>query len=232
MFASLLALAAVCSAPPADGEQVLADLDKKVTAAKTVRIEFEVNQESGGLTNLLASGVVRIDDRNRFRTEIDFHTDGRRGREVTVCDGTTAVRLTGPSPAELKPAGKRAVPPWYTTAVRERLGRGGTFLAVELLAQHATDPKAARPGAEAAIQTDKAVLGPAAEKINDVECWVVDYELTAGGGLTAKARVWVDQKTGLPVRRRLEALGNVFTATHAAFALDEKTDDKLFELPK
>lgn len=232
MFPSALFLAAVCSAPPADGEEVLRDLDKKITTARTVRIEFEVHQESGGLTNLLASGVVRVADKNRFRTEIDFHTDGRRGHEVTVCDGTTAVRRTGPSPAELRQTEKRAVPPWYTTALRERLGRGGTFLAVELMGQHARDPKAGRPGAEVTFQTDKVALAAAPEKVNEVECWVVDYDLTAGGSLTARARVWVDRKTGLPVRRRLEALGNVFTATHTAFALDEKVEDKLFELPK
>ena len=101
MFASTLFLAAVCSAPP-DGEQILQDLDKKIVAAKTVRIEFEVNQENGGLVNTIGSGVVRIADKNRFRMEIDYVGQGRQGREVTICDGTTAVRLTGPSPAELR----------------------------------------------------------------------------------------------------------------------------------
>jgi outer membrane lipoprotein-sorting protein len=231
MFASTLLLAAVCSAPPADGDQVLQDLDKKLLAAKTVRIEFEVHQESAGLSNLLASGVVRTADKNRFRTEIDFHNDGGSRREVTVCDGTTVVRLSGPSPSELKQTGKRAVPRWYTTAVLERLGRGGTFLSFELMWQEAKDPKAAAPGAELNFLTDKVALG-APEKVKEVECWVVDYDLAVGGALTAKSRTWVDQKTGLPVRRRLEALGNVFTATHSAFVLDEKMDDKLFELPK
>jgi outer membrane lipoprotein-sorting protein len=232
MFASTLLLAAVCSAPPADGEQVLQDLDKKLTSAGTVRIEFEVHQEAGGVSNLLGSGVVRIADKNRFRTEIDFHTDGRRGREVTVCDGTTAVRRTGPSPAELKQTDRRAVPPWYTTALRERLGRGGTFVAVELMWQQARDPKADKPGPELAFRTDKVALGQA-EKVREVECWVVDYELGAGGDtLTAKTRTWVDPKTGLPVSRRMEALGSIFTATHTAFALDEKMENRLFELPK
>src|SRR5262245_17365154 len=132
MFSTALVLAAVCSAPPADGEQVLQDLDKKLLAAKTVRIEFEVHQESGGLPNLIASGIVHIGDRNRFRTEIDFHNNGGNRREVTICDGTTVVRQSGPSPAELKQTGKRAVPRWYTSAVLERLGRGGTFLSFEL----------------------------------------------------------------------------------------------------
>lgn len=231
MFTPTLVLAAVCSAPPADGEELLQALDRKVLAAKTVRIEFEVHQESGGLSNLLASGVVRVADGNRFRTEIDFHSDGRPRRDVTVCDGTTGVRLTGPSPAELKVGDKRTVPKWYTAALRERLGRGGTFLSVELMWQHAKDPKAAGPGADLAFQTDKVALG-VAEKVKDVECRLVNYELTVGGGLTAKTRTWVDQKTGLPVRRRMEALENVFAATHTAFALDEKMDDKLFELPK
>src|SRR3954451_1451440 len=94
-----LVLAAVCSAPPANGEQVLQDLDRKLLDARTVRIEFEVNQESGRLTTTLASGTVRIADKNRFRVEVDMHTDGSRGREVIVCDGTMAVRLSGPSPA-------------------------------------------------------------------------------------------------------------------------------------
>lgn len=231
MFASTLFLAALCSAPPADGEELLQALDKKILAAKTLRIEFEVHQESGGLRNLLASGVVRVADANRFRTEIDFHTDGRRGREVTVCDGTTAIRRTGPSPAELKQTERRAVPRWCTAALRERLGRGGTFLTVELMWQQAKDPKAAGPGAELAFQTDKVALG-VAEKVKDVECWVVDYDLGVGGSLTARTRTWVDPRTGLPVRRRMEALENVFTATHTAFAVDEEMDDKLFALPK
>jgi outer membrane lipoprotein-sorting protein len=230
MFTSPLLLAAVCAAPPANGEEVLQQMDRTILAAKTVRIEFEVGQESGGQTRTIASGVIRLADRNRFRTEIDFQADGKTRRDVTICDGTTAVRLTGPSPAELKASERRTVPAWYTAAVRERLGRGGTFLATELTWQHAKDPKAERPGAELAFTTDKVALGTP-EKVGDIECWVVEYELSAGG-MTAKSRTWVVPKTGLPVRRRLEALGNVFTATHSAFVIDEKMDDKLFELPK
>ena len=232
MFASPLLLAVICSAPPTDGEQVLQDIDKKLTAARTVRIEFEVHQGSGGASKLLASGVLRVADKNRFRSEIDLHSAGSAGRQITICDGTTAVRLSGPSPAELKQTEKRAVPPWTTSALRERLGRGGTFLTFELVWQQAKDPKADKPGAELSFRTDKVALGEA-EKVKDVECWVVDYDLSAGeGGITAKTRVWVDKKTGLPVQRRMEALDNVFTATHTAFVIDEKIDDKLFELPK
>jgi outer membrane lipoprotein-sorting protein len=232
MFASTLFLTAVCSAPPADGEEALQNLDKKVTAAKAVRIEFEVNSETGGLTTPLASGVVRVADRNRFRTEIDFVTEGRQGREVTICDGRTAVRLTGPSPLELREVERRAVPPWYTAALLERLGRGGTFVTVEIMWQQAKDAKADRPGPELAFRTDKVALGTP-EKVNGAECTVVDYDLAAGdGGPAAKARTWIDRKTGLPVRRRMEVSGSVFTAAHSAFATDEKMEDKLFELPK
>jgi hypothetical protein len=230
MFASQLLLAAVCSAPPANGEDVLQEMDRAILAAKTLRIEFEVSQENGGQTRPMASGVVRLADRNRFRTEIDYQPDGQSRREVTICDGTSAVRLTGPSPDELKPGKRRAVPPWYVEAVRERLGRGGTFLTTELVWQHATDPKAERPGAELAFETDKAALGTP-EKVGEVECRVVEYDLSIAG-LSAKSRVWVTPKTGLPVRRRVEALGNVFTVAHTAFVAEEKMDDKLFELPK
>ena len=232
MWISMLVLAAVSSAPPPKGDQVLEALDKKITAAKTLRIEFAVNQEAGGLTHLIASGVVRVADRNRFRTEIDFFSDGRKGHEVTICDGTTAVKLTGPSPAELRQAEKRTVPKWYTAALLERLGRGGTFVTVELMWQHATDPKAAGPSPALTFRTDNVTLGTP-EKVKDVECTVVNYDLTGGeAGPTAKTRTWIARKTGLPIRRRMEIQGNVFTATHSAFALDEKVDDKLFVLPK
>jgi outer membrane lipoprotein-sorting protein len=230
VHASPFLLALLCSAPPASGEDLLQQVDRTILDAKTVRIEFEVNQETGGQSRLLATGVIRLADKNRFRTEIDYASDNSPRREMTVCDGTTAVRLTGPSPAELKVIERRTVPSWYTAAVRERLGRGGTFLATELTWQHAKDPKAERPGAELEFTTDKPALGTP-EKVGDVECWVVEYELSAGG-TTAKSRTWVVPKTGLPVRRRVEALGSVFTATHSAFAIDEKMDDKLFELPK
>jgi outer membrane lipoprotein-sorting protein len=230
MFASQLLLAAVCSAPPASGEEVLQEADRVIVDAKTLRIEFEMGQEVGGQTRPMASGVVRLSDRNRFRTEIDYPSDHQPRREVTICDGTVAVRLTGPSPAELKPGKRRAVPPWYVAAVRERLGRGGTFLATELVWQHATDPKADRPGPELAFETGKVALGTP-EKVGEVDCWVVEYDLSVAG-LSARSRVWVTPKTGLPVRRRVEVLGNVFTATHTAFVVDEKMEDKLFELPK
>jgi outer membrane lipoprotein-sorting protein len=230
MFASQLLLAAVCSAPPASGEEVLQEADRAILAAKTLRIEFEITQEVGGQARPLASGIIRLADRNRFRTEVDYQSNGQPRREVTIGDGTTAVRLTGPSPAELKPGKRRAVPPWYVAAVKERLGRGGTFLATELVWQHATDPKADRPGSELTFQADKVALGTP-EKVGGVDCWVVEYDLSVAG-LSAKARAWVNPKTGLPVRRRVEALGNVFTAAHTAFVTDEKMEDKLFELPK
>jgi hypothetical protein len=96
--------------------------------------------------------------------------------------------------------------------------------------QHATDPKAERPGPELAFETDMAALGTP-ERVGGVDCWVVEYDLTVAG-VSAKSRVRVAPKTGLPVRRRVEALGNVFTAAHTAFVVDEKMEDKLFEVPK
>jgi outer membrane lipoprotein-sorting protein len=48
--------------------------------------------------------------------------------------------------------------------------------------------------------------------------------------------VWLDQKTGLPVRRAItfRIAGNVSTITedYEKLALDEKIDVKLFKLPK
>jgi outer membrane lipoprotein-sorting protein len=65
----------------------------------------------------------------------------------------------------------------------------------------------------------------------------VDYQVTLPGNTTAKATVWIDTETKLPVKRELGLEKNGaeegrISETYSTFAVDGKIDAKMFEVPK
>jgi outer membrane lipoprotein-sorting protein len=115
MFAFALALAVGPGAPPADAERLLAEVDGRITAAKTLRIEFEIRRtEKRDEPPLKGSLVLGTD--NRLRYEMT----GWMTASV-VSDGKQLVTVVV-SPAERK---AQPMPEWFGDTLRAWLGRGG-----------------------------------------------------------------------------------------------------------
>jgi hypothetical protein len=77
----------------------------------------------------------------------------------------------------------------------------------------------------------------AKEKIGKQSTQAVDYQVTLTGGTTAKATVWIDTETQLPVKREVALQQNGveegrISETYSSFAVDGKIDATKFELPK
>ena len=84
------------------------------------------------------------------------------------------------------------------------------------------------------------------EKVGEHDAQVVEYQLTCkveseknwkGSNATLAVKLWLDVKTGLPLKRSITGkIDNIdeiaITETYTKFVIDEKIDEKRFELPK
>jgi hypothetical protein len=217
--------------PPAgEAEQLLRQVDETITAAKALRVEFEI--DGGGVPDFPLRGSVVLAEGNRFRFEMRFK-DSREPDWAAVGDGKRMAPLGNGNRLSV-PYPKAAAPAWHNAAVRRWLGRGGTAMSVLMMAEHLQATDSRERGAEAGPVASKARVLPD-EMVGGVKARVVEYELTWKGAAPQepiKTRVWIDPKTKLPVRRTMDWSGIKFTATHTKFEIDPKLDDSLFELPK
>lgn len=214
-------------------EALLREMDAKITAAKTLRIEFELWGEGD---KPWVKGSLAIAERNRIRCELQFRNEPQP-TAVLVGDGKRRSIVSGDK-AEILP-----MPDWYTEVVKSWLGRGGTYLSLWKVEQfRARTPVGKKPGPGSGPKLSNVRLMPD-EEVNGVKCRVVGYDLAGEKDdlPDAHGRVWIDPKTKLPVRRELDfgfgvpgarTKARPSTAVHTKFEIDPKLDDKLFEIPK
>jgi hypothetical protein len=234
--AALLSAAASARAePPGEAEALLREVDAKITAAKALRIEYEITGDAPGFP---ARGSVVLADRNRFRCEVTFKPT--LGTWLAVGDGKRTVGSADGSAPPSYPSGP--APAWHNETLRRWLGRGGTAMSALMMAEYLRTAGGGEPGPAVGPATSNARLLPD-EEIGGVKARVVEYDLTWKGvgpegqpPTSIKVRVWIDPKTKLPVRRAMDwgkdAFGLALTAVHTKFEIDPKLDDRLFELPR
>lgn len=224
---AVLVLIASSTLPPSEAETLLREMDKKIAAAKTLCVEFEVRLRG----EAVARGSLALADGNRFRNEFAVGT-GAPPR-VLVSD---ELRMSGSA------AGRPTavtVPAWHNEVLRSWLGRGGTFLSMSAAARLVDKGTATRPGPADGPHVSRARL-LADEEVDGVKARVVEYDLNwnalPSGFRVAKVRVWIDPGTKLPVRRTMlfggKSGGETFTAIHSKFEIDTEIEEKRFELPK
>jgi len=231
MFALALALATVPAAPDtsAEAERLLREVDARITAARALRIEFEIRKVA-----------VRADEEQPLKGSLVLGTNNRVRYEVTgwltssvVSDGKLLQSVI------VNPAGRKtqAMPEWFGESLRAWLGRGGTFVATGRILDYAADPDASPPGAEDGPRVSNAKLMPD-EKVGAVTARVVVYDLAweklPTTATTARVQVWIDPASKLPLKRTMTfpvgAKAESFTAVHTKFQIDPKLDDTLFRL--
>ncbi|MBO0698375.1 MAG: hypothetical protein J2P46_08280 [Zavarzinella sp.] len=232
MYAFALLLAAGPAAPPpsAEADLLRRDMDAAITAAKALRIDFEIRNDSPDKREQVLKGSLILGDRNRVRfVQAGWLT------ATAVSDGRRTVTV-GPDGRRT-----RETPAWFNENLKSWLGRGGTYVSTSKAFDLLDRPHTDRPGpVDGPRVADAKVL--ADEKTSGVKCRVVEYDLTwiehpaAPAPETVRVRVWIDPETNLPVRRRMSVpvgdQADTYTATHTKFELNPKLDDKLFELPK
>src|SRR5262245_49340036 len=142
MFPFVLILSASFPTPPGEAELLLREVDAKITAANSLRIEFEIRDGSGGKGKPLIQGSVVLADRNRFRHEVELPTLDSRRRSAVISDGK---RLGSVGQDRIAPPLPK-LPAWHNEVLRSWLGRGGTYLSAAAVFDHASREGGAKPG--------------------------------------------------------------------------------------
>jgi outer membrane lipoprotein-sorting protein len=225
---AVLCLVAPASAQENDAEKLYRAMEKKIRGAKTLNVvidgEFDAQVVKGTIKGkaFTASG-------SKARMEMDMAFGGQAKKVLFITDGKVGYSKLDDM-ANVDPDPKKIAQ--VDRLLPGMMARAG--LAAVLMAVRSADPNKQEDfdlDKDAAIKNFK--LG-AKEMVGQRNAQVVEYQIDLKGKI-AKASVWIDTKTQLPLKRvlMLEEMGQnvTITETYSSFIVDGKLDPKLFEVP-
>jgi outer membrane lipoprotein-sorting protein len=234
-LAALLLLAAPAYGQENDAEKLYRAMEKKIETAKSVHLVFET-QLAGEAGKGEFKGNLHVAEGFKVRFEIDGKIVGNALKLLIISDGKlTYSKMNDKAETNDNSTNKEESEKWEKgLGLTARVGLVSSLFQVGTF-QKKGDPKR-DPHIDKLLPVNDFKLG-AKEKIGAQETQVVHYTVKLGDGPLAKATVWIDTKTQLPIKRELiEQLdgkeGPRTTETYSTFTVNAKADPKLFELPK
>jgi outer membrane lipoprotein-sorting protein len=204
-------------------EQWFQQMEAKLSKAKTVSLSFTSNAESEAepFKGWKLKGTVAVMAGNKGRLEMN---GGKPGGEpfkaLSISSGTQTVQDRGkPQPA----------PKVYTSNLLTIVARSGfSLMTMPLPPEPFANPNF---DLKEGFSASDFKLGKK-EKIGERQTQRVDYVLSVKGNAgKLSASVWIDLKTGVPVKRRVgEEANKVWITETYEITLDGKVDTKKFEL--
>jgi len=218
----LILAAAPAGAQEAEAEKLYRAMEKKILTAKTLAVEFNTEMAVDG-KKFTVKGTIDIAAGNKTRLNIESEVFQLGGKMLIVTNGDSKYAKVGEivfKEGPFPPKGEVLIP-----------------LIAEFSATHAAlETKTAAADLEKELPLKNFKLG-AKEMVGQQEAQVVQYHLhDKETGLLAEVTVWIDTRTGLPLKRRIAGtkeskMGDV-TETYSMFQVDGKLDDKLFVIPQ
>lgn len=204
-----------------EAEKLFRTVEQKLAKAKTLECDFDVK-----IDTLSYKGSLFLAEGNRARLEINEATKGRLMRCLIVSDGTRlSYQDNGLSHPKLEDTPKS-----LNADILTWMARPGVFL-----------PQAPLPDVKADDAKDRFRVADfklgSKEKVGEREAQRLEYRLTVKGQEDPfSVVIWLDLKTGLPVKRlvtsRTGGQETTMVETYGKLKLDEKVDVKKFDLPK
>jgi len=224
----------VADAPKDDGvkneaEKLFRKMEEKIDKAKSLECQFQFvvpwKPDGGKLDNNSFAGTLFLAQGNKARLQLNEVTGDRERYLHIVSDGAhLSLKEVGFSRIPISDSPKN-----LNSDARTCLARTGIFLA--------TVPYPDVKATKDRFRISDFKLG-IKEKIGERDTQRLEYKLsTKGDDFGAAFVVWLDIKTGLPVKRDWtpppdEGRQRTVTENYTKLILDEKVDPKKFELPK
>ena len=197
---------------------------RKMSRAKAFRINFEAdNRDRTGQVRV--EGTILAAEDGRFRIVFDSDENGGNGRSWLASDGTAMVQR------DERPGGRDKrlpVADGLFQGLASTLEAGGGIHAIRALAS--SDPVACQRRAPTSF------LSASDDKTDGLATQRIEYEEAAQTGQVARCSLWLDARTGLPVKRLVvvsekgKELSRT-TETYAEWALDPPLPEGCFTLP-
>lgn len=216
---------------PIHAEKLFRQMEDLLVKAKTLDVSFDVNM-AGAIKGKL-KGTLVLTAGNKSRLEIVGDLAGQPIKILVVSDGTKMT--TTSTDGATTPI--RDTPKEHNEAYKLFVARSGVFCAIFFLAENVQPgqkPKEFKPNEQLRVSNFR--LGMI-EKLGERDARMVQHDLV---GRVAKepfaVTVWLDVKTKLPLKRvvsvKQEGLAMTVSVTYSKLTLDEKVDEKQFDLPK
>jgi outer membrane lipoprotein-sorting protein len=221
----------VAADPGSDSpEAVFKRMEQPILKCKTFQADVEIGV-GPGKDNLL-KGRLLVAQGNKMRLELDGSIMGKPGKMAMVSDGSK-MRMTG----DTGPGKDQDTPKQLSEIALASLTRTGVFVPMFLIVEVAEPGKKPEPfDLDKQFAVSDVKLGKK-EMASGKETQALDYRLTTKTGKEPlAATVWIDVKTNLPVKRVVTVKEGketiTVTETYAKASLDDKIDNKEFELPQ
>ena len=204
-----------------EAEKLFRAMEEKLAKAKTLECVFDVN-----LNSILYKGSLFLGEGDKARLEINEASKAKAMRVRLVSDGTRMnYQDNGMPQPKLEDTPKN-----LEADILTWLARPGVVL------PQAPLPDVKADDAKDRFRVSDFKLGKK-QKVGERETQRLAYQLAVKGQKDPfSVIVWIDSKTGLPVKRMVSSrIGGEQTTvveTYAKFTLDEKSDAKKFQLPE
>jgi len=210
-----------------EAEELFKKMEEKVHKAKTVQYESDSTLE-GPLTGSLGSKIT-LGESNKGNFTITMEFAGQKQTMKATSNGTKLHSGQGDKIDKKEDTPKHLGVGFATFLTRA--GMAGMMVASKK--DDKNDPlKADTFDKDKVLALSEFKMGKK-EKVGDVEAQSITYTAEANGK-KIPVTVWIDPKTNLPVKRVVEITEGgqamKMTETIKSIKLDEKVDDKLFEL--
>ncbi len=217
------------AAEPNEAEKLFRDMEKKVTAAKSIECVFETKVDGGPKVQMSLKGSVTLGEGDKCYAEGSGEESGKAFKGSFTSDG---MKMLGVMDGKNQP--KHDTPKQFGLIARSMITRSGALMSFFL------SSSAGEKDREFKIDEEYPVTGfklGKKEKVGDKEAQEVQYVLTISKEkVTLASSVWLDTKTNLPLKRvmtaTIEKINITITESCSKLTLDTKVDLKKFELPK
>lgn len=209
-----------------NAQKLFQQMEQQVFKCKSfdARIEFELTNFPAGEG---VKGRLLVAPGNKLRWEIDMSIDGKPKKVTTVSNGER-MRTLGAVRRQ-----NEQVPKQLTEISLSSVTRGGVWMTMYTVLEIQDpakvfkdfDPNKSFAVSDFKLGTQENVAGKMAQ--------VLEYQVNFVGQ-RLPVTVWIDTRTHLPLKRVLKGAPNlvIVTETYTKVILDEKVNDKEFEVPK
>ncbi len=229
--AALCVLLAEAAAQKNEAEQLYRDMEKKLKAAKTLEVVFESKFEEGERGGTF-KGTLKLGEGNKGSLEMQGDVQGKEMAVKLTSDGQKlTTTMTPPGKSQEKPVPKR-----FGTEARTVVARVGPTAGMFFVVRVGEAGKEeGEPDIEKMVQVSD-FKDAGKEKVGDREARVIEFKVTLGEKAPATARLWLDAKSHLPLKRALSAKKGeqtmTATETYSVFKVGGKKGGKKSAAPK
>lgn len=230
MWMSLVAVALI----PAQAETAEAQfkkMEQAVLKAKTLQSDLTVTAGAAKETFMDLKGRIAIAQGAKIRLELEGEVRKEKDKMTMVSDGNEMIMGSSNRPGKAQKTEKH-----LTEITMASIARSGITAALFFTAQRSDEKEAEEFSIDKMLIVSDFKLGKK-EAIDGKEAQAIEYKLKVKSQKeTMDVTVWIDVKSGLPVKRVATATEGemkfTITETYAKLTLDGKIDDKEFALPK